>query len=326
MIPSSSTAGEQLSLLYPVPGPSPSTVRATQYYKVTVAILHCDTLTSAGLLNCRLSCWSESTATAAATLEQNRLDKRPDRQADIRSKVRFTEVAPTASVVGVANEKAQAKGVRGGLLGGSGHWTSTEPDVLLGGTEEDLASVHAQTSQLQELKEPQHQVVSPVPQAHVLRHRLQPGFPQGKGRDSRGILSLAWRPSSRVAPEGATQEITSPGIHSSSVVVSVEAQNTGHEASYPGRAASTRHVSAGGRLVVYSQKMLKTARPMKCRRAQRLSMHIALQQSIQQVKACTLQFEGQNIQQWAMQQALKGMTAGCSSMHKCTLPHFNATE
>ena len=244
----------------------------------------------------------------------------------MRSKARLTDIVPTASDLGGANEKAHSQGLRGGLLGGSSYRTSTEPHVLPVATEGDLASVHAQTSQLQELKEHPHQVVSPVPQAQVLRHRLQPGPPQGKGRDRKGLLSLAWLPSSRVAPEGAMQEITGPGIHSSSVVVSVGALNTGHGASSPARVASTNTVSASGRLLVHSQKTPKAARPMKYRRARRLSMHIALQQSIKQVKACTLQFEGQNIQQRAMQKALKGMTASCSSMHKCTLPHFDAAE
>jgi len=48
------------------------------------------------------------------------------------------------------------------------------------------------------------------------------------------------------------------------------------------------------------------------RKPGRPMMHVALQQSIQQVKACTLQLEEQGIQQRAMQAALEDMITVCN--------------
>jgi len=148
-----------------------------------------------------------------------------------------------------------------------------------------------------------------VPQGQTLRHRQRAGMAHGEGNGHKGILSFAQLHSSRVAPEDATQDAAAPNSQTCSHVLLTGPNHTEHTTTLSARASSNIH--AGQQTVSCDQDRVSAASAMY-RKPGRPMMHVALQQSIQQVKACTLQLEEQGIQQRAMQAALEDMITICN--------------
>jgi len=152
------------------------------------------------------------------------------------------------------------------------------------------------------------QAVSPLPQAQVLRHRQQPDLLKEKDKGIKGILSFAHLASSRVAPNNAPQEVSSL---SSGAALPRNAEGTEDESTLSSRVSSIGNIHAIRKLKTGIQGTPKMARSTKYRKPKRLLMRVALQQSVQQVKACTSQLEEQQLQQQAMQKTLQIMTTNC---------------
>ena len=129
----------------------------------------------------------------------------------------------------------------------------------------------------------------------TLRHRQRAGAAQGKGRGHKGIVSFAQLHTSRVAPEVATQDAAAPS-------------HTEDATTLPARAPE--HIRARQQNASSNQDKARAGRAMY-RKPGRPMMRVALQRSMQQVKACTLQLVEQGIQQRAMQQALEDMITMC---------------
>ena len=142
----------------------------------------------------------------------------------------------------------------------------------------------------------------------TLRHRQRAGAAQGIGRGHKGILSFAHLHTSRVAPEVATQDPVVPNSQTCSHVLLTSPNHTELITTWPARASD--HIHARQQSVSCNQDRARAARAMY-RKPGRPMMHVALQQSMQQVKACTLQLVEQGIQQRAMQQALEDMITLC---------------
>ncbi|DBA75406.1 TPA: hypothetical protein ACH3X1_010669 [Trebouxia sp. C0004] len=144
----------------------------------------------------------------------------------------------------------------------------------------------------------------------ALRHRQRAGMAQGKGRGHKGILSFAQFHTSRVTPEVAAQGAAAPNSQTCSHVLLTCPNHTEHATTLPARASDNIH--ARQESVSCNQDRIHAARAMY-RKPGRPTMRVALQQSIQQVKACTLQLVEQGIQQRAMQEALEGMITLCDN-------------
>ena len=150
------------------------------------------------------------------------------------------------------------------------------------------------------------QAVSPLLQAQVLRHSKQPDLLKEKQKGIRGILPFAHLASSRVAPDNAPQ-----GVNFKGATLPRTAEGTEDNSTLSSRLSSIGSIHAIKRLKIGIHGKPKIERSSKYRRPKRLLMHVALQQSVQQVKACTLHFEEQKLQQQVMQETLQIMTTNC---------------
>lgn len=152
-------------------------------------------------------------------------------------------------------------------------------------------------------------------QPQVLRHRQRPGMQKGKAKGPRGILSLAQRPSHKVAPEETPTP--PPDVSGAGRPNSLSADNVEHDSKdelvMP---AILPSLPVAGQIVPAPMRM-------KYRRPEQPTMHAALQQSVQQVRACTLQFEEQSMQQQAMRGALQSMTTNCGIMQDIVIKMQN---
>jgi len=151
----------------------------------------------------------------------------------------------------------------------------------------------------------------------TLRHRQRAGTAQGKGRKHKGILSFAQLHTSRVAPEIAQQDAAAPNSQTCGHVLLTGPSHTEDTTTLPARASD--HIHARQQSVSSNRDRACAARAMY-RKPGRPMMHVALQQSMQQVKACTLQLVEQGIQQRAMQQALEDMITMCDKKFGPELP------
>ena len=144
----------------------------------------------------------------------------------------------------------------------------------------------------------------------TLRHRQRAGAAQGKSRGHKGILSFAQLHTSRVAPQAAKQGAAAANSQTCSHVLLTSPNHTEHITTLPARASDNIH--AGQQSVSCDQDRVRAARAMY-RKPRQPMMRVALQQSMQQVKACTLQLVEQGIQQRAMQEALEDMITVCDT-------------
>ena len=158
-----------------------------------------------------------------------------------------------------------------------------------------------------------HQGPDPPNQPQVLRYRQRPGRQEGKRKGIRGILSLAQQPYCRVAPEpNMLPENRSefPARKSDSTMLSTDSVGDGRLV----MAECIRKSSTDDTEVTRNSGGLVAARSLKYVKPGQPTMHVALQQSIQQVRACTLQLEEHNMQQQTMQKALQLMGTKCGAM------------
>ena len=156
-----------------------------------------------------------------------------------------------------------------------------------------------------------HQGPDSPNQPQVLRYRQRPG--EGKRRGIRGILSLAHHPYCRVAPEANTppvNRIEFPVRKSDSSMLSTDSVGDGRLV----MAECIRKSSTDGTVVTRNSGGLVAARSLEYVKPGQPTMHVALQQSILQVRACTLQLEEHNMQQQTMQKALQLMGTKCGAM------------
>ena len=152
------------------------------------------------------------------------------------------------------------------------------------------------------------QAVSPLLQAQVLRHRKQPDLLKEKKKGIRGILSFAHLASSRVAPDNAPQGVSSL---SNNAMLPRTAEGTEDKSTLSSRLSSIGSIHTIKNLKIGVHGKPKIERSPKYRKPKLLLMRVALQQSVQQVKACTLHFEEQKLQQQVMQETLQIMTTNC---------------
>ena len=117
----------------------------------------------------------------------------------------------------------------------------------------------------------------------TLRHRQRAGTAQGKGRGHKGILSFAQLHTSRVAPEGATQDAAALDSQTCVHVLLTGPSHTEDTTTLPARAPDNIH--ARQQKVSCNQDRGRAARAMY-RKPGRPMMHVALQQSMLQVKSC----------------------------------------
>lgn len=146
-----------------------------------------------------------------------------------------------------------------------------------------------------------------VPQ--VMQNKQQPDLLKVKDKGIRGILSFAYTPSSKVAPEDAMLSVIKPGQQKDDVILATSA-----ETYRPVRTRQLGHKTHGGTSIAIcdAQWLPKAARHGSHRQ---LSLRAALQQSMRQVKASISHLEWLSMQQQAMQEVLKSLSVNCHVIH-----------
>ena len=139
---------------------------------------------------------------------------------------------------------------------------------------------------------------SPKP-AQILRQRSRTGMQERRDQDLTGMLLSAHRYTSRVGPDGVAKH---------------ESQATHYKKFDEAQRKSDSAVFASSALWLQSGQPLHTAMQRTGRSCGQEAMLIALQQSTQQVTACTTQLKQHSAQQQALQQALHDMSSLCSAM------------
>lgn len=190
-------------------------------------------------------------------------------------------------------------------------------------TEMSLADSHLEHEQavspllaLQSHASSEPQAGNPVQPLQVMWHRQQPALLKGKDEGIWGILSRARLPSSRVAPVDAMLAVCQPGQHTDNTYLMTGVEHAVAKPKAPVRAPQVGHTNChdGNTMAFFPSQLL--LRAAKHDRHRQLSLHAALQQSNQQVKASITHLELMSIQQQAMQKALESLIANCHIVHE----------
>ena len=164
----------------------------------------------------------------------------------------------------------------------------------------------------------QPQVHDPVQMPQVLQQKQQPdlikGTDKGKGKGIRGILSHAYLTSNRVAPGDAMQTVNKPGQQVICTILAAGDERAGAKPEVPARASQVGHATHDGSAMANSHSQM-LPRAVKRRRHMQPSLHAALQQSTQQVRASISHLEVLSVQQQAMQKTLQSLIRNCNVVH-----------